>query len=68
VFDRDLVEDIQSEQSGDLGRLLVSLASGGRDNSQSVDIQLARKEAQELYDVKSFKNIKIITFFCLDLN
>ena len=55
MFDRDLVEDIKSEQSGDLGRLLVSLASGGRDNSQTVDIQLARKEAQELYDVRLLK-------------
>ena len=52
MFDHDLVEDIKNEHlSTDLSRLLVSLASGGRDNNQTVDYQLAKKEAQELYDV-----------------
>lgn len=53
MFDRDLVEDIKSEQSGDLGRLLVSLASGGRDNSQTANIDLAVKEANLLYEVNT---------------
>ena len=55
MFDRDLVEDIKSENSGDFGRMLVSLASGGRDNSQTANLDLAIKEANLLYEVRKFK-------------
>ncbi len=51
MFDRDLVEDIKSETSGDFGRLLISLASGGRDNSQAANLDLAVHEANLLYEV-----------------
>lgn len=68
MFDRDLVEDIKSEQSGDLGRLLVSLASGGRDNSQTANIDLAVKEANLLYEAGEGKvgtdELEFIRIFC----
>jgi len=53
VFNLDLVEDIKREHlNSDLKQLFISLASGGRDNSLTVDTQLAKKEAQQLYDVR----------------
>ena len=54
VFDRDLAKDVEEEQGGDLGRVFRSLVSGNRDASVYVDSNLAKKEAQELYDVRIF--------------
>lgn len=45
-------KDVNGEQSGDLGRVFRSLASGNRDITMDLDLSLAKKEAQELYDVK----------------
>lgn len=54
VFERDLLKDIESDVSGYFGRVLRSLVSCGRSESEQVDYVFAKKEAQELYDVKSF--------------
>lgn len=50
VFDRSLDEDLESDLSGDLRRVLRSVASGNREPSNQVDLELSKKEAQELYD------------------
>jgi len=49
LFDRDLIKDIQSETSGDFKRILVSLASAGREN-KPINKELAKKEAKELFE------------------
>ena len=53
-------KEIAGEQGGDLGRVFRSLATGNRDTSLNLDIGLAKKEAQELYDVSS-----IFFFVCI---
>lgn len=50
MFGKNLDEKVASEQGGDFGRVLRSVASGNRDDSDEVDQELAEKEAQELYD------------------
>ncbi|CAF1014249.1 unnamed protein product [Brachionus calyciflorus] len=50
IYERNLEKDIESECKGYLGRLLRSLASAGRSDNYRVDLSLAKKEAQELYD------------------
>lgn len=49
IFDRDLEEDIKQEVSGNFGCVLKSLISAGRSENLSVDNELAKKEANELY-------------------
>jgi len=49
LFSRDLVKDLQSETSGDFRRILVSLASAGREE-KPVDEDLAKQEAKDLYN------------------
>ena len=46
-----MLTDVAGEQGGDLGRVFKSIASGFRDDSLECDQALAKKEAQELYDV-----------------
>jgi len=49
LYKRDLVKDIQSETSGDFRRIMVSLASAGRDQ-KPVDEELAKEDANALYE------------------
>ena len=56
VFDRDLDADLKKEGLGLLGRILRSITTGGREVSTAVSFsrtnkELAKQEAQELYDV-----------------
>ena len=50
LFQRDLEKDLSSEQGSHLGRIFRSIISAGRSVSRAVDMALAIKEAQELYD------------------
>lgn len=49
-FEHNLEEDVQSETSGYFKRLLVSQVNAGRDNTDEVDEDLAKEEAQEIYE------------------
>jgi len=49
MFDRDLVKDIESETSGNLKSILVSLATANRE-SKPVNNDEAKSDAQRLYD------------------
>jgi len=49
LYERDLIKDLQSECSGDFKRIMVSLASAGRD-TKPVDEDLAMEDAKDLYD------------------
>ncbi|XP_078317151.1 annexin A7-like isoform X3 [Crassostrea virginica] len=49
MYGKKLEEDIISDTSGHFKRLMVSLASGGRMENQSVDMKKAQDDAQKLY-------------------
>ena len=51
MFQSDLDHDLAHEEGGALGRILRSIAAGGRAENHSVDMNLAQKDAQDLYDV-----------------
>ena len=44
-------KEIKNEESGSLGRTFRSLASASRPCGDNVDHELAKQEAQQLYDV-----------------
>lgn len=45
-----MAEDLSSETSGDFRRLLAQIVTAARDDSQEVDEERAKKDAQQLYD------------------
>ncbi|KAK3778627.1 hypothetical protein RRG08_040807 [Elysia crispata] len=49
LFKRELERDIQADTSGDFKRLLTSLVTGNREDRPQPDVELAKKEANELY-------------------
>jgi len=49
LYDRDLIKDIESETSGDLKRILVSIAMANREK-KPVNNDEAKADAQRLYD------------------
>lgn len=49
-YDCTLEEAVQGDTSGYIRRLLVSQCNAGRNDSDDVDDDLAREEAQEIYD------------------
>lgn len=55
MFNHDLDKDMAREEGGLLGRIFRSLTSGGRAENRAVDHNLAKQEAQALYDV--FKHL-----------
>ncbi|CAH1119114.1 unnamed protein product [Phaedon cochleariae] len=50
LYETSVEDDIRGDESGTLQRLLVSLSTGNRDESNSVDRNAAIADAQELYD------------------
>lgn len=50
LYQRDLEKDMENEKGGHVGRIFRSLTQGTRPLNAGVDIALAKKEAQELYD------------------
>lgn len=50
LFNHDLDKDMAKEEGGPLGRIFRSITSGGRAENRAADLNLAKKEAQELYD------------------
>lgn len=48
-YKRDLEKDCMSETSGHFKRLLVSMCQGNRDETNTVDMAKATKEAQDLF-------------------
>jgi hypothetical protein len=53
VYGTEMEADLRNEESGDLGRLYRSIASGGRSENHGYDQNLVKNEAQQLYDVIS---------------
>jgi hypothetical protein len=68
VFGHSLEEKIQSKLSGDFCRVMRSLVSANRETSIVADLNLAKKEAQELYDAGEGKlgtdEIEFIRILC----
>lgn len=56
VFNSNLEDDLKDEGEGALGKLYRSIVSGDRPTGIPVDLEIAKKEAQELYDVVEFSN------------
>ncbi|XP_040835378.1 annexin A13 [Ochotona curzoniae] len=50
LFDKSLESDVKGDTSGNLQRILVSLLQANRDEGDTVDKELAAKDAKELYD------------------
>uniref|UniRef100_A0A3B3S6T1 Annexin n=1 Tax=Paramormyrops kingsleyae TaxID=1676925 RepID=A0A3B3S6T1_9TELE len=48
-YKKTLEDTIKSDTSGHFGRLLISLSQGNRDERETVDISLAKQDAQKLY-------------------
>jgi hypothetical protein len=49
LFKKDLEKDLMSDTSGHFRRLMVSMATGGRLEGDTVDVGKAQQQAQELY-------------------
>jgi len=69
VFDKDLDADLKKEGLGLLGRIFRSITTGGREVSTAISFsrankELAKQEAQELYDVILYFThfVKILTY------
>jgi len=56
-YKSDLEKDIKDEEDGPLGRIFRSLASGDRPTGSAVDSNLAKEEAQKLYDAGEGKHL-----------
>ncbi|GAA6096991.1 annexin A4 [Tachysurus ichikawai] len=68
-YDRDLEDDISGDTSGMFKRVLVSLATAGRDESTKVDEELAKQDAKEIFDAGEARwgtdEVKFLTILCV---
>lgn len=55
LYNKDLDKDIKGEEGGPLGKIMRSVASGGRSGDKNANHEMAKKEAQELYDAGAGK-------------
>ncbi|KAG7322845.1 hypothetical protein KOW79_014191 [Hemibagrus wyckioides] len=67
--DRDLEDDISGDTSGMFKRVLVSLATAGRDESTKVDEALAKQDAKEIFEAGEARwgtdEVKFLTILCV---
>lgn len=67
-YGKSLEDDICSDTSFMFQRVLVSLAAGGRDQSDNVDDSLAKQDAKDLYEAGEKKwgtdEVKFLTILC----
>jgi len=52
-FQRDLEQDLHSDTSGYFRRLLVAQCNAGREETASVDVAQADKDAKDIYQVST---------------
>ncbi|TSM12558.1 Annexin A4 [Bagarius yarrelli] len=68
-YDRDLEDDISGDTSGMFKRVLVSLATAGRDESTRVDEALAKLDAKEIFEAGEARwgtdEVKFLTILCV---
>uniref|UniRef100_A0AAY4APG4 Annexin n=1 Tax=Denticeps clupeoides TaxID=299321 RepID=A0AAY4APG4_9TELE len=68
-YDRSLEEDICGDTSGYFQRVLVSLLTAGRDESDSVNEALAMQDAKEIYEAGEARwgtdEVKFLTVLCV---
>ncbi|KAK3522094.1 hypothetical protein QTP70_025277 [Hemibagrus guttatus] len=68
-YDRDLEDDISGDTSGMFKRVLVSLATAGRDESTKVDEALAKQDAKEIFEAGEARwgtdEVKFLTILCV---
>lgn len=69
LYQRDLVKDLENEESGYFGRVLRSLVQAARPNDTQIDYELAKRESQDLYNAGVGKNfgtdeLEFVRIFC----
>lgn len=69
MYKKDLGKELAGEQGGDFGRVLQAIATGNREENYDVDADLAKKEAEELYEAGKGKifgtdESEFIRIFC----
>ncbi|XP_027030538.2 annexin A4 [Tachysurus fulvidraco] len=68
-YEHDLEDDISGDTSGMFKRVLVSLATAGRDESTKVDEALAKQDAKEIFDAGEARwgtdEVKFLTILCV---